>query len=319
MMSIRLGAILCIFVCLAGLRAAAAAAVSKGLPAEEGLAYFGFAVVDCGWDDPHDGVPKTNYVDEVSGFSNIAQMCVYSADDFIQERIDLFQAAGIKAILHVEAILFKHAADASSPSGSRATLRANAQENWLQFVQLNGDLLTTDNIAALYIVDEPIWNGVNRQDFEHALDIIKATVPNIPTLSIEAYPVLDQIWVPEQLDWIGFDRYDTADPANDPAWLADLETVRAARTRADQKLVIVASTQWLPYYLSDGGLHPADMEAVIISYYQVATMTDNVVALVGYLWPGGLDDPQQLGVRGLPKNVRRLIHVLGRRILLRLK
>ena len=48
---------------------------------EKALKYYGFAVVDCGWDDTNDGYIKTHYVDEVSGFTNANQMCIYEPDE----------------------------------------------------------------------------------------------------------------------------------------------------------------------------------------------------------------------------------------------
>ena len=279
------------------------------------LRYFGFAVVDCGWDDPNDSTVKTNYVDEVSRFTNIGQMCVFSPDESLRSRMARFSQVGMKAILHIESILFEHTKDTSSPSGVRVTLRPDAEALWAHFVKLNRDVLVPDYVVALYIVDEPVWNGVPLADFVHALKIVKASLPVIPTLSIEAYPVVTQIRVPETLDWIGFDRYDTADPAKDRAWLADLETVRAARTRTDQKIVIIASTQWLPYYQTDAGVLPEDMAAVAYSYYHIAVSDPDVIALVGYLWPGGLDDPRQLGARNLPENVQQALREIGRRII----
>jgi len=279
------------------------------------LKYFGFAVVDCGWDDPNDSTVKTNYVDEISGFTNVGQMCVYSADESLSNRIIQFNQAGIKAILHIEAILFDHIEDTSSPSGIRVTLHPEAESLWTDFFILNRDVLVPEYVAALYIVDEPVWNGIKPTDFIQALQIVKTSLPDIPTLSIEAYPVVNQILVPETLDWIGFDSYDTADPGNNSAYLAALETVRAARTRSDQKIVIVASTQWLPYYQTDGGINPEDMEAVVNSYYRIATMDSDVVALVGYLWTGGFDDPAQMGARNLPENVQQLFQEIGEQII----
>lgn len=279
------------------------------------LTFFGFAVIDCGWNDPNDSTDKTNYIDEISGFANVGQMCVYSPDDSLGNRIGTFNQAGVKAILHIESILFDHHQDVNTPSGVRATLRSDAETRWANFVNLNKDVLTPQNMAALYIVDEPVWNGVSLADFTRTLQIVKALMPDIPSMTIEAYPVVNQIMVPQELDWVGFDRYDTVDPEHDETWLADLKTVRAARTRSDQKIVIVASTQWLPYYQTEAGVRPEDMEAVAYSYYRLAASEPDVIALLGYLWPGGLDDPAQLGARNLPDNVQQSLREIGEEII----
>ncbi len=282
---------------------------------KSGLEYFGFALIDCGWDDPHDRAITTNYVNEVAGFTNIGQMCVDSPDASLHTRVRTFYRAGLKAILYIEPILFDAIEDASSPSGVRIVLRQDAEARWAGFVKRNGDVLTPTYVAALYVVDEPAWNSVAPMDFVRALRIVKRSLPAIPTLAIEAYPMVGQIMVPDELDWIGFDRYDSVDPRTDGAWLADLETVRAARSRPSQRIVIVASTQWLPYYQTDAGILPEDMGIVAERYYQVAASDPDIVALLGYLWPGGFDDSSQLGARNLPQPAQQSLRDIGRRIL----
>ena len=38
------------------------------------LRYFGFALIDVFWDDPHDTSAITNYLSEVDTFSNVAHV-----------------------------------------------------------------------------------------------------------------------------------------------------------------------------------------------------------------------------------------------------
>lgn len=120
--------------------------------------------------------------------------------------------------------------------------------------------------------------------------------------------------MPKEIDWVGFDRYDIADPAHDAAWLADLQTVKNARSRPDQKIVIVMDTQWRPYY-GVAGVQPADMAAVGASTLEVAAADPDVVAIVGYLWPNALDLPEQVGSRGLPASVRAFYTNLGHAVI----
>jgi len=279
------------------------------------LHYFGFAAIDCSFDDPTDTETKTNYVDEVSSFTNIGQMCVFEPNEVMGERLSNFRQSGIKAMLHIESILFEHNNDPSTGSGTKISLRGDANIRWSTFVELNKAVLTAQDIAAIYVVDEPVWNGLSYAEFSAALHIVKSTFPNIPTMMIEAYPVIDQVMVTDELDWLGFDRYDTVDPENDQAWKSDFSVVEAALTNSEQKIIIVASTQWLPYYL-DAEIKPEDMEKVIKSYYHVAKSHTNVIALIGYLWPSGLDDPQQIGARNLPENVKQSLENIGKNIIL---
>lgn len=282
-------------------------------PATNHLKYFGFAAIDCGWHDPNDHTGKTNYVDEVSGFTNIGQMGVFAADESLAKRLAIFNKVRIKAMLHIEPLLFDRA-KASTPSGTILTLRPNAERLWSEYVKRNKAVLTSKYVAAIYVVDEPVWNGVTPADFIKALRIVKKYLPAIPTVVIEAWPVVKKIMVPKELDWVGFDRYDSVDPEHDPKWMADLATVQKARSRADQKIVIVASTQWLPYYEKDAGVKPEDMAKIAEIYYRIATNTPDVIALVGYIWPGGLDGATHLGARNLPQNVQRTLRSIGKRI-----
>lgn len=278
--------------------------------------YFGFAVVDCGHDDPHDTEVKTNYLNEVSGFSNVAQLCSHSPDENITERVAYANELGIKPILHVEGIFFQRLTGSSSPSSTeRLTLRADASNRWNQFLGVNNSVLDANTVAAIYLVDEPAWNGLSLIDYENALAMIKSSLPSIPTMAIEAGNALDRLMVPADLDWIGFDNYDSVDPANDSVWLDQLARVSKARVRQEQKLVIVASTQWLPYYKTDAGIDPIDMGPIMQSYYQLAISHADVIALIGYLWPGGLDDPAQLGARDLPSETKAIIVELGKQII----
>lgn len=278
--------------------------------------YFGFAAIDCGWDAPNDGDAKTNYIDEVSGFTNIAQMCVYIPEDFLSERLNLFQQSGVKALLHVEAVLFDHIEDTASPSGTRTILFPDAQARWDTFMRINENLITLDRVAAIYIVDEPVWNGLSQGDFTQAVDIVNASFPQIPTMMVEAYTGLDQIFVPESIDWVGFDRYGTLDPASDQEWLADIGKVRAARSREDQKIILVVESFWLPMY-GDAGYPPKRMGEFANNYYAFVTNNPDIIALIGYLWPGGLDAPDELGARDLPQEVLETYRRIGVEIIKR--
>jgi len=51
------------------------------------IEYYGFALVDLGWDDPTDTDTKTNYVDEVGNFTNIAVVLAVNPNDDIRDRL----------------------------------------------------------------------------------------------------------------------------------------------------------------------------------------------------------------------------------------
>ncbi|MHB1461023.1 MAG: hypothetical protein ACYC1M_07080 [Armatimonadota bacterium] len=278
------------------------------------LKYYGFAAIDCGWHDPKDHTGKTNYIDEVAGFTNIGQMGVLTKDDLLAPRLAKFQLAKVRALLHIEPLLFDRE-KVTALSGTKLILRPEAEKLWSDYVKRNKSVLTKEYVAALYIVDEPAWNGLSRAEFIKALKIVKKYVPGIPTVMIEAYTALDKIMVPKELDWVGFDRYDIKDPEHDPRWQADLRRVKAARSRPDQKIVVISSTQWLPFYQTDANVKKEDMAAIAESYYRAAMAEPEVIALVGYIWPGGLDGPTHLGARNLPPNVQQTLRKIGKLII----
>ncbi len=123
--------------------------------AKSDLQYFGFAAIDCMFDAPNDSEIKTNFVDEVSGFTNIGQMCVSDPFELISDRVINFSQKGISPILHIESILFEHNDDPTTRSGVRIQLRNNAQARWRHFIELNQKVFIEQNFAALYVVDEP--------------------------------------------------------------------------------------------------------------------------------------------------------------------
>jgi hypothetical protein len=221
---------------------------------------------------------------------------------------------GLRALLHVEPILFTHSTDSSSPSGNRAALRPDAAERWAAFIALNGAVLSPDTVAAVYVIDEPAWHGLAPDDLDQALALIKSDLPDLPTATVEAYSIVDKTMAPPALDWVGFDRYGTADPATDEAWLADLAAVRAALTRPDQRILLIVETFWMPMF-GNVGIEPEEMDIIAENYYRFAAAQPDVVGLIGYLWPGGLDGHDQLGARQLPENVRETYRAIGARII----
>lgn len=275
------------------------------------LRYFGFAAIDCGWDDLNDGLLKTTYLDEVEGFTNAAQLCPFSPQEVLGARLTRFREAGVGAIVNLEGLFFESVLDTSSPTGERLELVGEAEVRWRAFVERNRTWLTPAYVAALYIADEPAWRGAAAGDVAAAVALVEAALPELPTMIVEAYPALDKLVVPPALDWLGFDRFGHAEPAHDPVWLADLDKVRAARTRSDQRLVIIADTQWYPQYETVLGLSREDMAGVVRSYAEVASRYPEVVALIGYSWPGGLDGPAQQGARSLPETVQEAFREIG--------
>lgn len=272
------------------------------VPIEPSLRYFGYALVDCGFDDPTDTTTKTNYVTEVSPFSNIAQMSVFDPDENIIDRLQLMSQNGLKAFLDVHAIFFVGTPDVTQGSGMNFDIHPHYQQRWDNFVRNNNLLQSNSTIAAFYVADEPVWNGISFTELKRATDAIKSSFPSVPTAIVEAPGGIDALQVPASIDWIGFDRYAIPRPDTDPAFRSELTLLKSKRSRASQRIVLVMDAQWFPFY-GDAGYPESSMATVATSYYNLAKLDPDVIGIIGYLWPGGFDDPQQKGTRNLPQNV----------------
>lgn len=261
---------------------------------------FGFVAVGCKFDDPLDNEVKGDYFDEVAGFTNIAHLCVFDPAEDLSPQLDILAQSGSRAVIDLTALLFEQSSDPNS--GISNSLRPDAAERWDTFVTKNSSKLDAEHVAAFYPVDEPTWTGVSFAEMEQAAALTKATHPDVPVLLVEAYPALGMLAVPENVDWVGFDRYYILDPATDSTFQADWATLKAARSRPDQKLVWILDTHFTTGH-EVAGLTPDDMLKVAESSTAFATTEPDVVAVLGYLWPGGLEGPQQKGARELPSAV----------------
>ena len=282
-------------------------------PTRKHLEHFGFALVDCGFDDPLDGVVKTNYADEVAPFSNIAHLCVFQPTDSIGGRLATFAALQMRAILSIESLFFTLVPDFGSPSGFRLTLRGDHLARWQQFIALNGSVIDEDTVAAFYLADEPFWNSCPAADLQAVADLVEASHPRIATMIVEAAPALASLVVPTSVDWIGFDHYGVFDPGSDATYLGELDLLKSRRSSTHQRVLLIMEAQWFPAY-GTFGVTEDDLGAVALNYYALGQSDPAVIGLIGYLWPGGFDAPDQEGARELPASVQAVYAFLGRQI-----
>ena len=276
---------------------------------------FGFVGVGCDLVRPG-GPSSGDYLDEVAAFSTTAHLCprgetLDAAATDLAARIDRYAARGVRPFVDVQGLLFEPSGGVAPSGGPAVALAPTAEAVWEAFAAVLA--ARSGSLAAVYLADEPTWNGVPAADLAQAARIVEATLPDVPILVVEASPALRDLVVPPEVDWVGFDRYGVADPNADAAYLADLAALKAARSRPDQRVALVLDAQWLPLF-EEAGLSPGDMGGVAESYAALAARDPSVVALVGYLWPGGLDDPEQLGARELPAGVRETYREIGQRV-----
>lgn len=265
------------------------------------LKYFGFALVDVLWDDPHDASTISNYIAEVDSFSNIAQLGVYDFTDNIIARVNLMNTNCVKPFVSIRSICY-YEVDTVAPSGHHFKLYPNFQARWNSFKTINNSILDSSSIGAFYVADEPLWNGISFSELDSVCQMIKNDFPSIPIMFVEGYPVLSSLVIPTSVDWVGFDRYEIFDPTTSSIYLNDLDTLKSKLSTANQKIFLIIDDQWLPFY-GAAGFSPDTIRFMVQNYYNLAASDPSVIGLIGYLWTGGLDDPGQLGVRDMPQSV----------------
>lgn len=274
------------------------------------LKHYGFVAVDCQYDDPRDLDGPRDYVDEVASFTNAAHVCVFDPTDDLGARLNRLREREMRALLQVESVLFTRVIDPTAPRGLRAALRQDAVERWQDFVTLNMGVLDADHVATIYLIDEPFFHRLPYEDLEAATSIVASTHPDLPRSFVESWTRLDELRVPLAIDWVGFNDYTIRDPSTDPRYLGSFAKLKAARSRPDQGLILIMDAQWRPSYLV-WGLFPGDMAEVAANYLKLAQEEPDAVALIGYVWPSGLDTATQSGARALPPNVQAEYRRIG--------
>jgi len=272
------------------------------------ILHFGFVAVDCSLEDHSDLAAKNWYGDEVSGFTNVAHLCVFEPGADIRGRVERLNGLGIKGMVDVQPLLFR-----PSESGpARTELHPDHQARWEQFLSTNAAVLDTQHVAGIYLVDEPFHNNASADDVATAARVVKGALPAVPLLLVEGYPALDKLVVPPEVDWVAFDRYFVVNPVTDSIYQKDLATLKSKLSTPEQRLWIILDAQWRP---DNGGISRDQMKEVAQHYWELATQLPEVVGVMGYLWPGTLDLPFQQGARDLPDSVIREYQRFGCQVL----
>jgi len=267
--------------------------------------YFGFVLTDVGWDDPSDGIIKTNYVDEVAPFTNTGDILPSGPTDNIVNRLQLMQTNGMKGVLHLNDMFFQRIGTGGTKSGVLMGLRPDYQTRWNTFVSTNNLTANSSLIESFYVGEEPAWNSISYSDLKAATDYVKSTVSSVPISIIESYNAINLLQVPTSVDWIGFDLYGIRNPNTMPEYRAAVNLIKSKRSTASQKLVIVMDTHFIQSSHGDvGGLTQSDMAAVATSYYDLALSEPDTIAIWGYFWPSGFHATTAVGARNLPQNVK---------------
>jgi hypothetical protein len=278
------------------------------------IKYFGFTLIDTYWDDPTDSQVKTNYIDEVYEFSNIADILVVNPSDNIIVRMTEMNDLQVKSVLHISEIFFELIGN-SSLSGVEYDLRTDFQIRWDEFVSINDLQVNQNLIQTFYIGEEPTWNGISFSELKSATDYVKLTLPNVPIMIIEAYPAVDQLQIPNSVDWIGFDHYFIKNPKTDTDYLNELNTLKSKFSNNDQKLIIVMDTHFMSSFHNDiGGIELNEMYEVANNYYELAKSEPKTIAIIGYFWPSGFDLPNSIGARNMSQSIKENYIRIGKEI-----
>lgn len=278
------------------------------------IKYFGFTLIDVFWDDPLDAEIKTNYLDEVASFSNIADILVVNPSDNIISRLDYMNQNSVKAIIHLNDIFFEKV-DNNAPSGSNYNLKSDYKTRWDTFIAASKLQENKSKIQALYLGEEPTWNGISFEELKAASDYIKTTLPEIPILLIEASVILNKLKVPNTIDWVGFDHYFIKDPKNNTQFLSELSILKSKLANNSQKLVLVMDSHFIKEIHQDiNTIAINEMKDIATSYYELSKTEPKVIAILGYTWPGGFDTPTALGARQLPQSVKDEYIRIGKEI-----
>ncbi len=268
----------------------------------EPVRYFGYAAIACGLDDPHDASQKTDYIDEVAGFTNLNQVCLSPDPAVTADRLARMAAAGSAALFNIEPALFVQTAAGLRPNPDRAAL-------WPLVTEAVSQSGTPPERIFFYLADEPTLRQLPPADLSDAARLVKQTYPAASLMVIEAYDPQGPGPIVPELDYWGFDAYAVKDPATEPLYLAYLDRSRALLGK-DQHLVLMMDAMHTPVH-QDLGISQADMAAVARSYLNLAQDRGDVAAILGYSWVGGIDNASERGVRDLPANVQATHRDIG--------
>lgn len=262
---------------------------------------FGFVGIACG----------TNYANEVGSYTNIAHMCANDPVD-MSATFNSLKVNGLKAFLDVSALLFYDSKKIPlGGSGANMDLRPDYKTRWNNFVSLNKKYMNLDYLAGIYPIDEPTWQGTTTTELKTVASMIKASFPTIPLILIEADGALNNLIVPTEFDWIGFDFYGAIDPRTNTDYQDHLKVLKSKMTRANQKILLVFDAQWYSPY-GDAGFTPESMATFAQNYYSLMISDPKIIGMIGYAYFGGIDAPGQLGARDLPRVVQDKYRQLGK-------
>ncbi|MEK7603668.1 MAG: hypothetical protein AAB461_00930, partial [Patescibacteria group bacterium] len=263
------------------------------------LKNFGFAGVG--------GNPA--YVSETMPFSNAPHMGVDPGVNYTSAINDINSKGG-RPIIGVHNIFFTPSSG-PAPSGNDWALHPDYIARWNAFKTTHASVLTPEKILALYMSDEPTWNGISANELKTATDLVTASYPAIPRIVVEAWKSVSNLVVPESMSWIAFDKYGVKDPATNAEYKSLYATLKSRRSSSSQNTFIVGDAWWAAGLHGANGITLADTAGVALNYYNFAKNDPDIVALIGFLWASFSEGT---GARDLPASTKATYKLIGQSI-----
>tara|TARA_R110002050_G_scaffold300717_1_gene471804 strand:- start:8872 stop:10416 length:1545 start_codon:yes stop_codon:yes gene_type:complete len=183
----------------------------------------------------------------------------------------------------------------SDPSGA---LRSDWLAQWNNL--LSNINLNIDKIKALYICDEPFWAvNVNLSDYNMVLSQVKSDLPNLPIISVFAYPTVEDLQdtrianISGNVDWVGADKYVAV---NDFSQVVNMNNI-LMNARPNDDIFLIPQTCFA------GTTTDAQVAEINWMFYNEALNNNRVVGI----WNFGLWSHQQPSEVPLTLEVQKLI------------
>lgn len=262
------------------------------------LDFFGYVGVMCDLDDPFDASPATDYSAEVAGFTNANHVCLPADPALWVARLQA-AAAQFRPILSIE--------------GGFDFAGTGAPTLWPQVRDAIRESGIDPARIIFHLVDEPTLRGIAPSSVSRAAQIVRADFPTAEVMVIEACRIEGPPPIVPEITLWGFDCYTFPDPSQDPTYMAFLNLARAA-LGPGQRMVIVMDANHTPVH-DAAGLSVDDMADVARAYGRLAAVTPDLAGMIGYTWAGGIDGPDERGVRDMSPGVIAAHQQVGRMLL----
>jgi len=251
------------------------------LPAAAQIQYFGYV----------NGADEDAWIEATKSYTNWSWL-VYTPErstPWMAQRLDALGRNNMKAILELGYLLW-------NPATNYATLHPEYLQRWNTFKTALHPYLSSGQVIAVQIRDEPFLNGVWMSDWETAAQMIRRDYPNIKILLVEAAAsVADPTpssyfnqykYSVQTVDWICVVLYGI-DPVTDPGFHAAVEKMKW--TYPNRKFAYAADGFWgQPQVEGFGPGAISYMGEIMGRWYDVARADPSAVLLGVFLF-GPLD------------------------------